>query len=105
MQEVPAHMHLGPIVPDVLSRQHEHRSDLIWSPDHKTCYTDLQCGRFGRNLFQCYSTAPRRRVMRQFARAHMVPDACETRLDLHRVQIRGNDHTYWGTQHASHIEA
>ncbi|KAI5681070.1 hypothetical protein M9H77_02297 [Catharanthus roseus] len=51
-------MHLGPIVPDVLSRQHEHRSGLIWSGDHETCYTDLQCKHFGRNLFQCYSTAP-----------------------------------------------
>ncbi|KAI5683651.1 hypothetical protein M9H77_04879 [Catharanthus roseus] len=33
----------------------------------------------------------------------MVPDACDTRLDLHR--LTRNDHTYWGTQHASHIEA
>ncbi|KAI5653505.1 hypothetical protein M9H77_30692 [Catharanthus roseus] len=62
MEKVPAHVHPGPIVPDVLSRQHEHRSSLIWSGDHKTCYTDLQCRRFGRNLFQCYSTAPRRLV-------------------------------------------
>ncbi|KAI5668964.1 hypothetical protein M9H77_18817 [Catharanthus roseus] len=60
MEEVPAHVHLGPIVPDVLSRQHEHRSGLIWSGDCETCYTDLQCRRFGLNLFQCYSTAPRR---------------------------------------------
>ncbi|KAI5653725.1 hypothetical protein M9H77_30912 [Catharanthus roseus] len=58
MEEVPAHVHPGPIVSDVLSRQHEHISDLIWSGDHKTCYTDLQCRHFGRNLFQCYSTAP-----------------------------------------------
>ncbi|KAI5680873.1 hypothetical protein M9H77_02100 [Catharanthus roseus] len=43
--------------------------------------------------------------MCQFARAQMVPDACDTHLDLHRIQLRGNDHTYWGTQHASHIEA
>ncbi|KAI5654417.1 hypothetical protein M9H77_31604 [Catharanthus roseus] len=26
MEEVPAHVHPGPIVPDVLKRQHEHRS-------------------------------------------------------------------------------
>ncbi|KAI5680587.1 hypothetical protein M9H77_01814 [Catharanthus roseus] len=48
MEEVPAH------------GQHEHRSGLIWSRDRETCYTDLQCRRFGRNLFQCYSAAPRR---------------------------------------------
>ncbi|KAI5670911.1 hypothetical protein M9H77_11275 [Catharanthus roseus] len=47
MEEVPAH--------------HEHRSGLIWSGDRETCYTDLQCRRFGRNLFQCYSVAPHRR--------------------------------------------
>ncbi|KAI5669541.1 hypothetical protein M9H77_19394 [Catharanthus roseus] len=62
MEEVPTHVHSGPIVPDVLSRQHKHRSGLIWSEDHETCYTDLQCRRFGRNLFQYYSTAPRRLV-------------------------------------------
>ncbi|KAI5656831.1 hypothetical protein M9H77_25624 [Catharanthus roseus] len=31
MEEVPAHMHPEPIVSDVLSRQHEHRSGLIWT--------------------------------------------------------------------------
>ncbi|KAI5678869.1 hypothetical protein M9H77_09819 [Catharanthus roseus] len=60
MEEVPAHVHPGPIVTDVLSRQHEHRSGLIWSGDRETCSTDLQCRCFGRNLFQCYSAAPRR---------------------------------------------
>ncbi|KAI5650651.1 hypothetical protein M9H77_36656 [Catharanthus roseus] len=60
MEEVPAHVHLGPIVPDVLSRQHEHRFGLIWSGDRETYYTDLQCRRFGRNLFQYCSTASRR---------------------------------------------
>ncbi|KAI5673987.1 hypothetical protein M9H77_14351 [Catharanthus roseus] len=44
MEEVPAHR--------------EHRSGLIRSGGHKTCFTDLQCRRFGHNLFQCYSTAP-----------------------------------------------
>ncbi|KAI5671501.1 hypothetical protein M9H77_11865 [Catharanthus roseus] len=39
---------------------HEHRSSLIWSGDREICYMDLQCRRFGRNLFQCYSAAPRR---------------------------------------------
>ncbi|KAI5648645.1 hypothetical protein M9H77_34650 [Catharanthus roseus] len=62
MEEVLAYVHPGPIVPDVLSRQHEHRFGLIWSGDRETCYTLLQCRRFGRNLFQCYSTAPRRLV-------------------------------------------
>ncbi|KAI5673957.1 hypothetical protein M9H77_14321 [Catharanthus roseus] len=31
MEEVSAHVHLGPIVPDVLTKQHKHRSGLIWS--------------------------------------------------------------------------
>ncbi|KAI5659632.1 hypothetical protein M9H77_28425 [Catharanthus roseus] len=44
MEEVPAH--------------HEHRSRLIWSGDRETCFTDLQCRRFGHNLFQCYNIAP-----------------------------------------------
>ncbi|KAI5659970.1 hypothetical protein M9H77_28763 [Catharanthus roseus] len=104
MEEVPAHVHPGPIVLDVLTRQHEHRFGLIWSGDHETCFTDLQCRRFGRNLFQCYSTAPHKRVIRQFARTQHILDTCDTRLDLHRIQLRGNDHTYWGTQHASHVE-
>ncbi|KAI5666589.1 hypothetical protein M9H77_16442 [Catharanthus roseus] len=43
--------------------------------------------------------------MRQFARAQHIPDACDTRLDLYRIQLRRNDHTYWKTQHASHVEA
>ncbi|KAI5658851.1 hypothetical protein M9H77_27644 [Catharanthus roseus] len=180
MEEVSAHVHPGPVVPDVLSRQHEHRFGLIWSGQHKTCFTDPQCRRFGRNLFHYYSIAHRRlavvhnrfgrcttdrgslslstylglvaytciaaladygcstrpscsscqlpthtlvtyrdqlnfmpsdqiveyhypgRVMHQFARAEYIPDACDTRLDLHRIQLRGNDHTNWGKQHASH---
>ncbi|KAI5683550.1 hypothetical protein M9H77_04778 [Catharanthus roseus] len=47
MEEVSAHVHPGPIVPDVLTRQHEYRSGLIWSGDHETCFTDLQCRRLG----------------------------------------------------------
>ncbi|KAI5650502.1 hypothetical protein M9H77_36507 [Catharanthus roseus] len=39
MEEVPAYVHPGPIVPDVLSRQHEHRSGLIWSGDHETHFS------------------------------------------------------------------
>ncbi|KAI5670637.1 hypothetical protein M9H77_11001 [Catharanthus roseus] len=62
MEEVSAHVHPGPIVRDVLSGQYEHRSGLIWSGDRETCYTDLQCRHFGRNLFQCYSAALRRLV-------------------------------------------
>ncbi|KAI5655233.1 hypothetical protein M9H77_32420 [Catharanthus roseus] len=227
MEEVPAHVHPGPIVTDVLSKQHEHKSGLIWSGDRETCYTDLQCRRFGRNLFQCYSTAPRRLVeiidriglggvfrllgvrlslshffgykvkkepleawilraftgsetdddlilrthgfiflligghmvsdfsgnlvhaavhggfgrckrslsvssdlgvvaytyiavsaddgdsgqpscsswRNMFARVQMVPDAVDTRLDLHRIQLRGNDNKSWVTQHAIHLDA
>ncbi|KAI5673971.1 hypothetical protein M9H77_14335 [Catharanthus roseus] len=43
MEEVQAHVHPVLIVPDVLTRQHEHRSGLIWSVDHKTrlCTTAL----------------------------------------------------------------
>ncbi|KAI5656497.1 hypothetical protein M9H77_25290 [Catharanthus roseus] len=40
-----------------------------------------------------------------FARAQMVPDAVDTRLDLHRIQLRGNDNTSWVTQHAIHVDA
>ncbi|KAI5670859.1 hypothetical protein M9H77_11223 [Catharanthus roseus] len=36
MEEVPTHVHPGPIVTDVLSRQHVHRSGLIWSGDRET---------------------------------------------------------------------
>ncbi|KAI5669513.1 hypothetical protein M9H77_19366 [Catharanthus roseus] len=50
MEEVPAHVHLGPIVPNILSRY----------GDHETCFTNIQCRRFERNLFKCCSTAPRR---------------------------------------------
>ncbi|KAI5675803.1 hypothetical protein M9H77_06753 [Catharanthus roseus] len=42
--------------------------------------------------------------MRQFAQAQMVPDAVDTRLDLHRIQLRGNDNTSWVTQHAIHVD-
>ncbi|KAI5662999.1 hypothetical protein M9H77_22322 [Catharanthus roseus] len=66
MEEVPAHVHPGPIVPDVLTKQNEHRSWLIWSGDHETCFTELQCRCFGRKLFQSYSAAPYRLIsMRQ----------------------------------------
>ncbi|KAI5653464.1 hypothetical protein M9H77_30651 [Catharanthus roseus] len=64
MEEVPAHVHPGPLNPDVLTRQHERRSGLIWSGDHETCITDLQFRRFGHSLFQSYNTAPR----------HMLPN-------------------------------
>ncbi|KAI5675573.1 hypothetical protein M9H77_06523 [Catharanthus roseus] len=157
MEEVPAHTHPGPIVPDFLTRQHEHRSGL-WSGDHETCFTDLQYRRFGRNLFQCYNTALRRGcttdrgslshstdlgvvaytciaalandgclgqpscpswcymfvwlpyhdhglVLSNLWRAE-VPLICYEIVDYHYPgQLRENDHTYWGIQHASHVEA
>ncbi|KAI5683237.1 hypothetical protein M9H77_04465 [Catharanthus roseus] len=34
----------------------------------------------------------------------MVPDAVDTRLDLHQIQLRGNDNTSWVTQHAIHVD-
>ncbi|KAI5682971.1 hypothetical protein M9H77_04199 [Catharanthus roseus] len=36
MEEVPAYVHLGLIVSNVLTRQHKPRSGLIWSGDHET---------------------------------------------------------------------
>ncbi|KAI5668991.1 hypothetical protein M9H77_18844 [Catharanthus roseus] len=119
MEEVPVHVHPGPIVPGVLSRQHEHQSDLIWSGDHETCFTDLQCRRFGRNLFQCYSTAPRRLadLLAPLSSIWCTSFDC-SQLPMHTLvtyrdqldfmlsdQLRRNDHTYWATQHASHVEA
>ncbi|KAI5656559.1 hypothetical protein M9H77_25352 [Catharanthus roseus] len=137
MEEVPAHVHLSPLNPDVLTRQYEHRSGLIWSGSHETCITDLQYRRFGRSLFQSYSIAPRRGCMTDRGSLSLttdlgvvaysciatsatpecsgrpscstwcdvhIPALCDTRLDLHRIQLRGNDNTYWGTQHASHVE-
>ncbi|KAI5656678.1 hypothetical protein M9H77_25471 [Catharanthus roseus] len=82
MEEVLAHVHPGPIVPD-----------FIWLPnlDRVLVPSDLV------PLSRTYD-AP-------VAWAQMVPDACDTPLDLHQIQLRGNDHTYWETQHASHIEA
>ncbi|KAI5674150.1 hypothetical protein M9H77_14514 [Catharanthus roseus] len=65
MDEVPTHVHQCPIVPDVLTRQHEHRSVLLWSRDHEMYFTNLQCRRFGRNLFQSYSIAPRKLVKKE----------------------------------------
>ncbi|KAI5652387.1 hypothetical protein M9H77_29574 [Catharanthus roseus] len=35
----------------------------------------------------------------------MVPDAVDTRLDLHRIQLRENDNTSWVTQHTIHLDA
>ncbi|KAI5653926.1 hypothetical protein M9H77_31113 [Catharanthus roseus] len=40
----------------------------------------------------------------QFARAQMVPDVVDTCLDLHQIQLRGNDNTSWVTQHAIHVD-
>ncbi|KAI5672193.1 hypothetical protein M9H77_12557 [Catharanthus roseus] len=129
MEEVPARVHPGPKVPDVLTRQHEHWSRLIWSGDYETCFTDLQCRCFGRNLFQCYSTAPRRLLCtaalggaRQIRGAlvivqiwawsrisalqpQLMTDVQADPLAPLGIQLRGNDHTCEGTQHASHVEA
>ncbi|KAI5640971.1 hypothetical protein M9H77_00391 [Catharanthus roseus] len=74
MEEVLAHVHPDPIVPDVLTRQYKHRSGLMWSRDREMCITDLQCRCFGRNLFQSYSTAPCRLVDIIDRTGHMLPD-------------------------------
>ncbi|KAI5673978.1 hypothetical protein M9H77_14342 [Catharanthus roseus] len=42
--------------------------------------------------------------MRQFGHDQPIPAACDTYLDLHRLQLRGNDHTYWVTEHATNVE-
>ncbi|KAI5670768.1 hypothetical protein M9H77_11132 [Catharanthus roseus] len=36
--------------------------------------------------------------------AQHIPDECDTRLDLHRIQLRGSGHTYLATQHAINVE-
>ncbi|KAI5676827.1 hypothetical protein M9H77_07777 [Catharanthus roseus] len=79
-------MHPGPVNPVVLMRQHEHRSGLIWSGDHETSITDLQC------------------VLHQFSSDQQILDPCNTRFDLHQIQLRGKDNTYWGMQHAKRDE-
>ncbi|KAI5654399.1 hypothetical protein M9H77_31586 [Catharanthus roseus] len=122
MEEVPAHVHPSPIVPDVLTRQHEHQSGLIWSGGHETCFTDLQCRRFGRNIFQCEEGILGSMDLESFVwlpyhdrdlvpsdlwRAE-VPLICYEVVEYHypgSIQLKGNDHTCRGTQHASHVEA
>ncbi|KAI5682238.1 hypothetical protein M9H77_03466 [Catharanthus roseus] len=42
--------------------------------------------------------------MRQFGCDQPIPAACDTHLDLHQLQLRGNDHTYWATGHATRLE-
>ncbi|KAI5663042.1 hypothetical protein M9H77_22365 [Catharanthus roseus] len=34
----------------------------------------------------------------------MVPNAVDARLDLYRIQLRGNDNTSWVTQHAIYVD-
>ncbi|KAI5649702.1 hypothetical protein M9H77_35707 [Catharanthus roseus] len=46
MEEVPVNVYPGLIVPDVLTKQHEHRSGLIWSGNHEMYFTDLQYRHF-----------------------------------------------------------
>ncbi|KAI5668540.1 hypothetical protein M9H77_18393 [Catharanthus roseus] len=110
MEEVPAHVHPGPIVTDVLSRQHEHRSGLIWSGDRETCYTDLQCRRFGHNLFQCYSAAPRRLPLFRLQSEEGTIGSMDSE-SVHRFRDRRRSNharpwiyflTYWRT-HASRL--
>ncbi|KAI5680680.1 hypothetical protein M9H77_01907 [Catharanthus roseus] len=94
MEEVLAHMHLGPIVPDVLTRQHEHRSGLIWSGDRETSITDLQCRHFGRNLFQAYSGAPRRYFNQHLEDAQNCLHLFLTKVfdKFLRMELKSRDH-------------
>ncbi|KAI5661888.1 hypothetical protein M9H77_21211 [Catharanthus roseus] len=110
MEEVPAHVHPGPIVTNVLSRQHKHRSGLIWSGDRETCYTDLQCRRFGRNLFQCYSAASRRLPLFRLQSEEETIGSMDSE-SIHRIRDRRRSNTarswiyfltYWRT-HASRL--
>ncbi|KAI5667470.1 hypothetical protein M9H77_17323 [Catharanthus roseus] len=80
IEEVPALVHPGPIVPDVFTMQHEHSSSLIWSGDHETCITDLQCRHFSRNLFQTYSKALR----------HMLPDMSVSLIHVWYISLLEN---------------
>ncbi|KAI5678467.1 hypothetical protein M9H77_09417 [Catharanthus roseus] len=92
MEEVPAHVHPGPLNLHVLTRH----------GNHETCITNLQ-----KIPLICYEIMEynfSRCVMRQFARDHLTSASCDTRLDLHKIQLRENEHTYWGTHHASRVE-
>ncbi|KAI5658894.1 hypothetical protein M9H77_27687 [Catharanthus roseus] len=122
-------MHLGLIVPDVLTRQHEHRSGLIWSEDHETCITDLQCRRFGQYSLISWAvwftsaTSVCWRILRPLAltvrfvwlpyhdRGLVPSDLWTSRGPTHMLRDSeispsrtGNNHTYWETQHVSHVE-
>ncbi|KAI5677522.1 hypothetical protein M9H77_08472 [Catharanthus roseus] len=92
MEEVPTHVHPGPIVPDIFSRQQEHcEKGTLGSMDPES--------------FVWFPYLDRGMVPSDLWWAEYIPDACDTRLDLHWIHLRRNDHTYWETHHASHIEA
>ncbi|KAI5656853.1 hypothetical protein M9H77_25646 [Catharanthus roseus] len=119
MEEVPAHIHSGPIVPDVLSRQHEHRSSLIWSGNHETQLCTAALGgvrQIGGALvllqIWAWSRIPafRPQLITDVQTDPLAPLGaiwCTSfdcsQLPTHTL-LRENDNTYWGTQYASHVE-
>ncbi|KAI5672365.1 hypothetical protein M9H77_12729 [Catharanthus roseus] len=79
----------------------------MWLPYHDRPLVPFDLWR-AEVLLICYEIVEYyypKRVMRQFARAQMVPDAVDACLDLHQIQLRGNDNTSWVTQHAIHLDA
>ncbi|KAI5664969.1 hypothetical protein M9H77_24292 [Catharanthus roseus] len=120
MEEVPTHVNPGPIVSDVLTRQHEHRSGLIWNGDHETqlCTAPLGGARqIGGALviiqIWVWSRIPvlwpqLMTDVQADPRAPLGAISCTSfdcsQMPTHTL-FRGNDHTYWGTQHASTVEA
>ncbi|KAI5675966.1 hypothetical protein M9H77_06916 [Catharanthus roseus] len=58
IEEVLAHVHLGPINLDVLTRQHEHSSGLIWTGDHETYITRVYIGNPARRSTWTYGYQP-----------------------------------------------
>ncbi|KAI5683428.1 hypothetical protein M9H77_04656 [Catharanthus roseus] len=90
MEEVPAHVHPGLIVPDMLTRQHKHRSGLIGTENHETCVTDIHCRHFNLSIgavdiLRGSGVSPSKLGDGQFRRDQPIPTAFDTHLDLHRL--------------------
>ncbi|KAI5650729.1 hypothetical protein M9H77_36734 [Catharanthus roseus] len=84
MEEVPTHVHPDPIAPDLQSEE-----GTLGSMDPESVYLFrdpmmvLSCALF---------------VWLPYLDRALIPS------DLWQAKLRENDHTYWVTQHASHIE-
>ncbi|KAI5653146.1 hypothetical protein M9H77_30335 [Catharanthus roseus] len=137
MEEVSAHVHPGPLVPDVLTRNHENRClcgialcsarqirgalmllrtwawsrILIFDPpldwhvelDPRALLGAMWCASFVLSQLPTHVLLYRDQL--DFMTSdHPIPAVCDTRLDLHPLQLKGNDHTYWATHHATHVK-